>query len=152
MKEINIGLIKPNPKNPRTISADKFEKLKKSIQDFPAMLKLRPLVVDEKNIVLGGNMRLKALQELGYKKVWVERADKLTKEQKKEFITKDNIGYGEWDWDVLVKDWDVKELEGWGLDFIEEIDFDNIESNELRQSAAQSKEVTCPECGHKFLS
>jgi ParB-like chromosome segregation protein Spo0J len=93
-----------------------YQKLLKSITDFPQMLKIRPLVIDEKNMVLGGNMRLKALVELGWKKVPVIRAKNLTADQKREFIAKDNIGYGEFEWEALVKDWDVEKLSEWGLD------------------------------------
>lgn len=116
MQEIEISLIKANKANPRTISKEKYDKLLKSITDFPQMLSIRPMVIDENNVVLGGNMRLKALTELGWKKVPVVRAESLTAEQKAEFIAKDNIGYGEWDWDVLVKDWNVEKLNEWGLD------------------------------------
>ena len=113
---MNISEIKPNPKNPRTISDDKLEQLKKSIKDFPEMLKLRPLIIDKDGVVLGGNMRLRALKELGYKDVPVIQADKLTEAQKKEFTIKDNVGYGEWEWDVLQSEWDVDKLNEWGLD------------------------------------
>src|SRR3990167_2106245 len=116
MQEIEISLIKANKANPRTISKEKYDKLLKSITDFPQMLSIRPMVIDENNVVLGGNRRLKALTELGWKKVPVVRAESLTAEQKAEFIAKDNIGYGEWDWDVLVKDWNVEKLNEWGLD------------------------------------
>jgi DNA modification methylase len=113
---MDIKLIKPNPDNPRVIKDEKFKKLVASIRDFPEMLELRPIVIDETNTVLGGNMRLRALQELGYKEVPVIFAKDLTEEQKKEFIIKDNIGYGEWDWDSLANDWDTVKLEEWGLD------------------------------------
>ena len=119
MKEIDIKLIKENPENPRTISKDKFEKLINSIKNFPQMLRIRPLVVDENNIVLGGNMRLRALKELAYKKVPVIQVKDLTKEQKKEFIIKDNVGFGEWDYDILANEWDSNELNEWGLDIPE---------------------------------
>jgi site-specific DNA-methyltransferase (adenine-specific) len=111
-----ITLIKPNPNNPRIIKDYKFKQLVKSIQDFPQMLELRPIVIDENNIVLGGNMRLKACQEAGLKDVPVVQAKDLTEEQKKEFIVKDNVGYGEWDWDDLANNWNVEELTEWGLD------------------------------------
>jgi ParB-like chromosome segregation protein Spo0J len=113
---MNINEIKPNPNNPRIIKDDKFKKLVKSIQDFPQMLELRPIVIDENNIVLGGNMRLKACIEAGLKDVPVKQAKELTEEQKKEFIVKDNVGYGEWDWDDLANNWDAQELTDWGLD------------------------------------
>jgi hypothetical protein len=111
-----ITLIKPNPNNPRIIKDYKFKQLVKSIQDFPQMLELRPIVIDENNIVLGGNMRLKACQEAGLTEVPVVQAKDLTEEQKKEFIVKDNVGYGEWDWDDLANNWDVEQLTEWGLD------------------------------------
>jgi hypothetical protein len=111
-----ITQIKPNPNNPRIIKDNKFKQLVKSIQDFPQMLELRPIVIDENNIVLGGNMRLKACQEAGLTDVPVVLAKDLTEEQKKEFIVKDNVGYGEWDWDDLANNWDVEQLTEWGLD------------------------------------
>lgn len=113
---MNINEIKPNPSNPRIIKDDKFKKLVKSIQDFPQMLELRPIVIDENNIVLGGNMRLKACIEAGLTDVPVKQAKELTEEQKKEFIVKDNVGYGEWDWDDLANNWDEELLTEWGLD------------------------------------
>lgn len=113
---MNINEIKPNPSNPRIIKDDKFKKLVKSIQDFPQMLELRPIVIDENNIVLGGNMRLKACIEAGLKDVPVKQAKELTEDQKKEFIVKDNVGYGEWDWDDLANNWDEQLLTEWGLD------------------------------------
>jgi hypothetical protein len=113
---MNINEIKPNPNNPRIIKDDKFKKLVKSIQDFPQMLELRPIVIDENNIVLGGNMRLKACIEAGLKDVPVKQAKELTEDQKKEFIVKDNVGYGDWDWDDLANNWDEQLLTEWGLD------------------------------------
>jgi hypothetical protein len=113
---MNINEIKPNPSNPRIIKDEKFKKLVKSIQDFPQMLELRPIVIDENNIVLGGNMRLKACIEAGLTDVPVKQAKQLTEDQKKEFIVKDNVGYGEWDWDDLANNWDEQLLTEWGLD------------------------------------
>ena len=112
---IKISEIKNNPNNPRLIKDAKFKKLVKSIQEFPEMLELRPIVVDENMIVLGGNMRLKACIEAGLKEVWIEVAN-LTEQQKKEFTIKDNVGFGEWEWDMLANEWEQTELEGWGLD------------------------------------
>jgi DNA modification methylase len=112
---IKISQVKSNPNNPRLIKNDKFKKLVKSVQDFPEMLELRPIVVDENMIVLGGNMRLKACIEAGLKEVWIEVAN-LTEQQKKEFTIKDNVGFGEWEWDMLANEWEQTELEGWGLD------------------------------------
>lgn len=119
---MKLSKIKPNPNNPRIIKDDKFEKLKKSIEDFPKMMELRPMVINKDNVVLGGNMRLKALKELGYKEVpdeWVKRAEDLTEEEQRQFIIKDNVGFGEHDWEMLQAEWDLSELEDWGLDIPE---------------------------------
>ncbi len=116
VSKVKINSIKTNPKNPRLIKDDKFKKLVKSIQEFPQMLELRPIVVDENNIVLGGNMRLKACIEVGLKEVFIVKADDLTEQQKDEFIVKDNVGFGEWDWDILANEWDTDKLTDWGLD------------------------------------
>ena len=113
---VKITEIKSNPNNPRIIKDDKFKKLVKSIQEFPQMLKLRPIVVNNDMVVLGGNMRLKACKEAGLKEVYILKADELTDEQQKEFIVKDNVGFGEWDWDMLANEWDTDKLEDWGLD------------------------------------
>ena len=114
-KQIKINQVKTNPNNPRIIKNDKFEKLVTSIKEFPEMLKLRPIVVDENMIVLGGNMRLKASKEAGLKTVWVEIAEGLSEEQKKEFIVKDNVGFGDWEWDMLANEWNSVDLSDWGL-------------------------------------
>ena len=113
---MNIKQIKTNTNNPRGIKGDKFKKLVQSIKDFPEMLKLRPIVIDEDNIVLGGNMRLRACTEAGLTDVPVKIAKGLTEEQKKEFIVKDNVGFGEWDWDILANEWDNVLLKDWGMD------------------------------------
>ena len=116
VNKVKISEVKNNPKNPRLIKDDKFRKLVKSIQEFPQMLELRPIVVDENNIVLGGNMRLKACKEAGLKEVYIVKAENLTEQQKDEFIVKDNVGFGEWDWDMLANEWDTEKLDEWGLD------------------------------------
>jgi site-specific DNA-methyltransferase (adenine-specific) len=126
---MNINEIKPNPNNPRLIKDHKFKQLVKSIQDFPQMLELRPIVIDENNMVLGGNMRLKACIEAGLTDVPVIHANNLSEEKKKEFIVKDNVGYGEWDWDDLANNWDAQELTEWGLD-IPNFDVNNLEAEE----------------------
>ena len=118
MQLINIQEVRPNENNPRFIKDYKFKKLVKSIKEFPEMLKLRPIVVNTDMVVLGGNMRLKACKEAGLKEVWVLKADELTEEQQREFIVKDNVGFGEWDWDVLGNEWDTQQLEDWGLEFM----------------------------------
>tara|TARA_R110000822_G_scaffold227309_1_gene360002 strand:- start:116 stop:1249 length:1134 start_codon:yes stop_codon:yes gene_type:complete len=116
MELIKISKVKPNESNPRFIKDNKFKKLVKSIKEFPEMLKLRPIVVNKDMVVLGGNMRLKACKEAGLKEVYILKADELTDEQQQEFIVKDNVGFGEWDWDILANEWDIKQLEEWGLD------------------------------------
>ena len=121
-QQVKISKVKGNPDNPRIIKNDKFKKLVKSIQEFPEMLKLRPIVVDEDMMVLGGNMRLKASKDAGLKEVWIEVAEGLTEEQKKEFIVKDNVGFGEWEWDMLANEWDSVQLAEWGLDVWENED------------------------------
>jgi len=116
---MKLSEIKANPNNPRVIKDDRFKKLVKSIQDFPKMMALRPMVVNADNIVLGGNMRLKALKELGYKDIpdeWVKRAEDLTEDEARRFIIADNVGFGEHDWEMLANEWDVDELSEWGLD------------------------------------
>ena len=113
---MKIEDIKENPDNPRTIKKSKFRKLVNSINNFPQMLELRPIVVDENNVVLGGNMRLKALQEAEITQVRVIRAEDLTPEQKREFIIKDNVGFGDWDIDMLANQWDLDSLIDWGMD------------------------------------
>lgn len=116
---MKLSEIKSNPNNPRVIKDHKFEKLKKSISEFPKMMELRPMVINEDNIVLGGNMRLKALKDLGYKEVpeeWVKRASDLTEEETRRFIIADNVGFGEHDWEMLANSWDTQELEDWGLE------------------------------------
>ena len=117
---IKISKIKRNPNNPRILKDDKFAKLTQSIKDFPQMLEIRPVVVNDDMIVLGGNMRLKACKEAGLKEVPVIKVSDLTEEQQREFIIKDNVGFGEWDWDLLANDWDTEALEDWGL----ELDFE----------------------------
>jgi len=121
MKRVPISQVIPNPTNPRIIKDDKFKKLVKSIEEFPQMLELRPIVVDSNMVVLGGNMRLKACIAAGLKEVPIIVADNLTEQQQAEFIIKDNVGFGEWDWDLLANQWDVEALEDWGL----ELPFDN---------------------------
>jgi hypothetical protein len=130
MQKVKINAIKTNPKNPRLIKDDKFKKLVKSIQKFPQMLELRPIVVDENNIILGGNMRYKACIEAGLKEIFILKAEDLTEEQKDEFIVKDNVGFGEWDWDILANEWDTDKLTDWGLDLPLDVSVQELEAEE----------------------
>ena len=119
MELVKISEVIPNENNPRFIKDYKFNKLVNSIKKFPQMLKLRPIVVNKNMVVLGGNMRLKASVEAGLKEVYILKADDLTEEQQKEFIIKDNVGFGQWDWDMLANGWDNQLLGDWGLDVLE---------------------------------
>tara|TARA_R100001460_G_scaffold22341_1_gene45434 strand:- start:459 stop:977 length:519 start_codon:yes stop_codon:yes gene_type:complete len=141
-QQVKISKVKANPSNPRIIKNDKFKKLVKSIQDFPEMLKLRPIVVDEDMMVLGGNMRLKASKDAGLKEVWIEVAEGLSEEQKKEFIVKDNVGFGEWEWDMLANEWDSVQLAEWGLDVWEnEDDKQNNDVNDISDNISEEYRV-----------
>ena len=116
VQEVKISAIKANPNNPRLIKDEKFAKLVQSIREFPEMLRLRPIVVNDDMIVLGGNMRLKACKEAGLKVVPIIKASDLTEDQQRQFIIKDNVGFGEWDWEMLANEWDADKLGEWGLD------------------------------------
>jgi ParB-like chromosome segregation protein Spo0J len=129
-----ISDVKLNPNNPRLIKDDKFTKLVQSIKDFPEMLDIRPIVVNKDMIILGGNMRFKACKEAGLKEVPIIIADNLTEEQEKEFLIKDNVSGGEWDWDLL-SEWDSEQLEDWGLDIPTFKDFE--EPKEVEYSDTQ---------------
>lgn len=130
-KKVKISEVKNNPNNPRLIKDDKFKKLVASINSFPEMLEKRPIVVDEDLMVLGGNMRLRASQEAGLKEVWIDVAEGWSEEQKAEFIIKDNVGFGVWDWDMIANEWDVEQVEEWGLDL--PLDFDDGEEIEAEE-------------------
>jgi len=115
MEVVKINSVKLNPNNPRIIKDDKFKKLVQSIKDFPEMLNIRPIVVNQDMIILGGNMRYKACKEAGLKEVPIIVTD-LSEEKQREFLIKDNTSGGEWDWEVLANEWNAQELENWGLD------------------------------------
>lgn len=138
---MKLSDIRPNPNNPRVIRDERFAKLKNSIEQFPKMMRLRPIVVDASGVILGGNMRLRALQDLGYKEIpdeWVKRADDLTEEEKQRFIIADNVGFGEWEWETLANEWDAGDLEAWGLDVPE---FDD------EKQGTQEDDYEMPETG-----
>jgi len=137
---ISINQIKSNPNNPRVIKDDKFKKLVESIKSFPQMLKIRPIVVNDDMIVLGGNMRLKACKEAGLKEVPIIRASELTPEQQREFIIKDNVGFGEWDWAMLSSEWDYHELDTWGLT-MPNFDIQEKESKDLSDQIKETFEI-----------
>jgi len=137
-KQVSIRKVLENPDNPRFIKDYKFKKLVNSLKEFPEMLGKRPIVVDEDYMVLGGNMRLKACREAGLDKVWVDVAVGWTDEQKKEFIVKDNLSYGEWDWEVLANEYDVLKLDQYGLDLNPTI-FQQEEDTETIKGATDEK-------------
>lgn len=131
---VKISKVKANKDNPRLIKDDKFHKLVKSIKEFPEMLKIRPIVVNEDMVVLGGNMRLKACKEAGLKEVHIIKAEELTEEQQREFIIKDNVGFGEWDWDMIANEWDADKLNDWALGVWqpeEEVDYSILDDEDL---------------------
>ncbi len=130
---VKLSEIKPNENNPRLIKDDKFNKLVKSIKEFPEMLNIRPIVVNDDMVILGGNMRLKACKEAGLKEVPIIKASSLTPEQQREFIIKDNVGFGEWDWELIANEWDAEQVTDWGLDIP-----DFVQDNEKDEYEKQS--------------
>lgn len=139
---MKLTAIKPNPSNPRIIKDAKFKKLVKFIEDFPKMMELRPIIIDNDNIILGGNMRYRALQELKMKEIpdnWVKKASDLTDEEKKQFIIKDNVGFGEWDFDELSNNWNAEDLNEWGFEMPE---FDNKENEDKEKTDLSDKTQT----------
>jgi hypothetical protein len=144
-KKIQVSKLKTNPNNPRTINKGKFESLKKSISEFPKMLEIRPIVVDEKFIVLGGNMRLQALKELGITETYYIQENDLTPKEKKQFIIKDNASFGDWDWDMLANEWENAELKEWGIDVWQpeqEVNYDILNEVDLEQEIQTMYEQT----------
>ena len=127
---VDIKSVKSNPNNPRIIKDDKFNKLVKSIKEFPKMLEIRPIVVNNDMVVLGGNMRLKACKEAGLKEVSIIKASDLTEEEQKQFIIKDNVGFGEWDWEIIANEWDAEQLTDWGLDLPVDLSVQELEAEE----------------------
>jgi ParB-like chromosome segregation protein Spo0J len=140
MEFIAISKVIPNEDNPRYIKEEKFKKLVQSLKDFPEMAGVRPIVVNKEMVALGGNMRLKAMQEAGFDKVWVEIVD-WSEEKQREFIIKDNVGYGEWDWDELANTWNAEELTEWGLDVWQP------EAMAAEPKQATEPQEVCPSCG-----
>lgn len=131
-KMIKLNSIKANPNNPRIIKNEKFDKLKRSIEEFPEMMELRPIVIDETNTIIGGNMRFRALQELGKKEVpnnWIKKASELTEDQKNRFVITDNASFGEWEWEAIKSDWDLDFVADWGVD-IPEFEAEKAEAKE----------------------
>jgi hypothetical protein len=147
MESIAISKVRPNSDNPRYIKDEKFKKLVQSLRDFPEMANVRPIVVNTEMVVLGGNMRLNAMQEAGWSEVPVQVVD-WSEEKQREFIIKDNVGFGEWDWDELANTWDEMELDVWGLDvpnFLEMPTDDELIGEEKNKPATMKITFTSPE-------
>lgn len=151
-KTVKLSEIKPNPDNPRVIKKNQLKSLQKSLNDFPEMMKLRPIVVDEDGMILGGNMRYQALLANGATETEVEKVSGLTPEQKREFVIKDNVAFGDWDWDKLANEWDADELNEWGLDFSSMPNLDDffVDDDSEKKSKDTPEEIVCPNCGYKF--
>ena len=178
---MKLSKLKANPNNPRVIKDHKFKQLVKSLQDFPEMMAKRPIVcvtdVDGMLYPLGGNMRLKALQELKHKEIpddWIQMADEWTEEQRGKFVIKDNVTFGEWDWDMIANEWDSEELNEWGLDvwqpeintedyepnLVPETNYSDVTKEEIEKQAQKlaiqmiknkkGNECICPNCGEEF--
>ena len=149
IKSVKISEPKPNEHNPRYINKANFKKLVNSLKEFPKMLEVRPLVVDENMVVLGGNMRLKALIEAGFKEVLVHQVLDWTDDEKNQFIIKDNSSFGSWDWEILANEWNMQKIVDWGVDLPKEMfaeDDDPIQQNTQDEIP---KEI-CPTCGSKM--
>ena len=135
MQLVKITEVKVNPNNPRLIKDDKFKKLVQSIKDFPEMLNIRPIVVNQDMIILGGNMRYKACKEAGLKEIPIIKTD-LTEEQQREFLIKDNTSGGEWYWEVLANEWNAEQLADWGLDipsFATDVDYSILDDDDVSE-------------------
>ena len=140
MEFIAISKVIPNEDNPRYIKEEKFKKLVQSLKEFPEMANARPIVVNQDMVALGGNMRLKAMQEAGWTEVPVQVVD-WSEEKQREFIIKDNVGFGEWDWDELANTWNAEELTEWGLDVWQP------EAMAAEPKQATEPQEVCPSCG-----
>jgi hypothetical protein len=147
MEFIPISKVIPNSDNPRYIKEEKFKKLVQSLKDFPEMANARPIVVNKEMVALGGNMRLKAMQEAGWTEVPVKVVD-WSEEKQREFIIKDNVGFGDWNWDELANTWDEMELDAWGLDvpnFLEMPTDEDLIGEEKNKPATMKITFTSPE-------
>jgi ParB-like chromosome segregation protein Spo0J len=149
IKTVKISEPKPNEHNPRYINKANFKKLVNSLKEFPKMLEVRPLVVDENMIVLGGNMRLKALIEAGFKEVLVHQVLDWTDDEKNQFIIKDNSSFGSWDWEILANEWNMQKIVDWGVDLPKEMFAENDDPIQQNTQEEIPKEI-CPTCGSKM--
>ncbi len=158
VKNMKVSKLKRNPNNPRQIKAEKLDLLKKSVTEFEKMMELRPMIVDENKVVLGGNMRLEAIKSLGLKEVpdsWIKRAENLTEDEKREFVIKDNNSFGEYDWDLVANGWDDLPLADWATQIPLQIDINDDDflldaPKEKNTDAENNKQHKCPSCGYEF--
>ena len=149
IKKVSINIPKENETNPRYINKQNFKKLVNSLKEFPEMLEVRPLVVDEGFVVLGGNMRLKALKEAGFDEVYINQIKSWTQEQKDQFIIKDNSSFGSWDWEILANEWNTEKLVDWGIEMPKELFAEEIDPANEDKDSEIPKEI-CPTCGAKM--
>jgi len=149
IKKVSINIPKENETNPRYINKQNFKKLVNSLKEFPEMLEVRPLVVDEGFVVLGGNMRLKALKEAGFDEVYINQIKSWTQEQKDQFIIKDNSSFGSWDWEILANEWNTEKLVDWGIEMPKELFAEEIDPANEDKDFEIPKEI-CPTCGAKM--
>lgn len=149
-KTLKLSEIKLNPDNPRTITEKDMAYLVKSLEDFPDMMKLREIVVDEDGMIIGGNMRYRGLQQIGEKECLVKIVKGLTPEQKREFIIKDNSQYGIFDYDILANEWSNLPLAEWGLDIPKAWTAEPEEENQDEPEPEEPQIITCPKCQHQF--
>lgn len=152
-KRMKLSKLKPNPNNPRRIGKTEMERLVKSLQDFPEMLELREIIIDENNIILGGNMRYRALKQIGEKECVAKIVTGLTLDQKREFIIKDNSNFGSYDMDALANLWSDLPLVEWGVDLPEDWTKDPEEAAgdvEAEDKPEKPQIIECPKCGHEF--
>jgi len=151
---VKLSTLKLNTANPRVIKDEKFKKLVQSVKEFPKMMALRPIVIDNDGTILGGNMRYRALLSLGYKEVpdeWVRRASELTDEEKQRFIIEDNVPFGEWDWEKLANEWDAELLDEWGMDIqLSDKDKLDIGEAEIEEKEDPDNMIKCPKCGFEW--
>jgi len=149
---MNIKDIYVNPKNPRYIKDDRYQLLKKNLKEFPKMMKLRPIIIDDSGMILGGNMRYLAMIDLGYKEIpegWVVKASDLSEEEKEKFKILDNVPFGNWDYEILANEWDLGKLKDWGVDLPEVENMDiKIDEKEFDENIETENE--CPKCGYKW--
>lgn len=151
IKKVKVSDINLNPDNPRRISAKAMDRLVKSIQDFPDMMQLREIVVDETMTVLGGNMRLLALRKIGLKECTAKIVKGLSPDQKREFVIKDNASFGEWDMDLLANSWSDLPLVEWGIDLPEDwLSPIPEENKQINEEAMEDTKNECPKCGFKW--